>query len=78
MFRKIFNKAAAIGFIRELARQLLTGLFTAIFTIIGMKTAELLVNASTNKETPLVIIGLDNKNQELGRIEIGTNKTPQQ
>ena len=73
MFRKIFSKTAAIGFIRELARQLLTGLFTAIFTIIGMKMSELMAEALTNKETPL-IIGLDNKNQELGRIEIGTNK----
>ncbi|RLI75072.1 hypothetical protein DRP04_13885, partial [Archaeoglobales archaeon] len=74
MFRKIFSKAAAIGFIRELARQLLTGLFTAIFTIIGMKMSELLAEELTNKETPLIIIGVDNKNQELGRIEIGTNE----
>ena len=38
------------------------------------KTAELMTEVLANKETPLVMIGVDSKNQELGKIEIGTNK----
>ena len=73
-FRKIFSKAAAIGFIRELARQLLTGLFVAIFTIVGMKIAGFLIDALRSKEQPLMIIGYDEKNREIGRITWGTSE----
>jgi len=70
MFRKIFSKAAG-GFAKELAMQLWNGILVGIFTMLGMKIAEKLVEATTNREESLAILLLDEKAEIIDKLFVG-------
>jgi len=71
MFRKIFSKAAVKGFVKELAMQLWNGILVGIFTMLGMKIAEKLVEATTDKEKSLAVLFLNEKAEIIEKLLVG-------